>query len=290
MLNFTESVISLVDHKALVFIYFYGVYMFNIIAYIMFARLNFQRNYSYKMANFSGLFTNIFFLVLRVSVFKAIYPPGIIINDLTINDTLSYTCLTQSILMVVPQWGFFGVDDDIRTGQIIIHLSRPINYYCSTIAQHLGRSAFFLVFRTFPILLFSALFGFLLPPASLEHIFLFFATMFFASWIAISIHFISELSAFWLDTSKGVKIITVGLIEFFSGLIFPITFFPETVKYFSKFLPFEYTLNAPSLIYLGKDHNLLYTISMQIVWIIVLSLICIVLLSIGERKVVLHGG
>ncbi|MBF0315858.1 MAG: ABC-2 family transporter protein [Oligoflexia bacterium] len=262
----------------------------NLQAYLTFARLAFQRQNAYRVANWAGLFTNIFFLFFRASLFESIYPSGTTIGGLNVKQALSYVCLTQAILMVIPQWGVIGVDEDIRSGQIATHLSRPINYYLSTLSQRLGSSAFFLLFRTLPILGIGAFVGFLFLPTSIARAALFLLSTFLGAWIAISIHFLAELSAFWMESSRGIKMLFNGLINFFSGMIIPVTFFPESVRQISRFLPFEYTLNTPTLLYLDKGGNVLHALLAQLTWIGILWIVCTILLSYGERKLVVHGG
>lgn len=262
----------------------------NILTYYTFAKLSFIRQNVYKTANWAGLFTNIFFMFFRGALFESIYTHSETIGGLTITNTLSYICISQAILMVVPQWGFLGVEEDIRSGQIAIYLSRPVNYFYSILFKKLGTSLFYLFYRTLPLMAIGAWAGFLNLNFSLLNILSFIISLFLAAWIAITLNFLVEVSAFWLESSRGLKMLMMGFLNFMSGLVIPIAFFPDNFKKISSYLPFEHTLNSPTMILIGNNTNIFKTLMLQFCWVIMLTIVSSKIFTIGENKAAINGG
>lgn len=261
----------------------------DLVIYPSFAKVAFTRQAKFRLANISGLFTNTFFMLFRTSVFTAIYEHSSEIAGYTLAQSLSYAVLVQALIMVIPQWGSIGVGEDIRTGQVAMDLCRPLNYYLMILFKRIGISGFFLLGRGIPALLIGYSFGFLtiFPDkiASLWGV----VSLILGVWLANSLHFLVELTGFWLENSRGPKMLVVGLTYFFSGATIPVVLFPPWAQTINLWLPFSYTLNAPIEILLGVK-NPLDLFLPQLLWVIVISGFCLVVLKQGERKVVLHGG
>lgn len=257
--------------------------------YWAFIKIAFNRQASFRLANFSSLFTNAFFLLFRIAVFQAFFAGIDVIAGLTLEQTLTYTVLVQSLIMVVPQWGDIGISEDIRSGQIAMDLLRPINYYWMVIAREFGRCVYYVPASAIPILLLGTLFGYLSVLPSIENFCMGMFSVIIGMWLVFSVHFLVELSAFWLESSRGPKRFVVTGIYFLSGSALPIAFFPEWAKLLNSWLPFQYTLNTPVVIFIGGAKPLAM-LGVQLTWALVMSLVCMILLRYGKKKVALHGG
>ncbi|OUR93510.1 hypothetical protein A9Q84_18735 [Halobacteriovorax marinus] len=264
----------------------------NFPALLAFAKTSYKKQLAYRIANWSGLFTNFVFLFIRAGVFIACYENRDVVAGLAIIDTLTYLTLTQSFFTLMPHLGSMGLSEHIISGQIAIELNRPLNFYLIYMAKRVGIFFYYFMFRFFPILIIGSLFGLLRLPTSFLSMPLFFLSIFLGFWIAVSIMFLIESTAFWFDSDRGLKVCMYGFFTFFSGLLIPLNYFPAWILKITKILPFAYTFNAPSQIYLGIQTNqeLLHNFIGQILWAVVLTASCLKILSIGDKKVVLHGG
>jgi len=112
------------------------------------------------------------------------------------------------------------------------------------------------------------------------------------AWIANSLLFLVEVSSFWLESDRGVRYGVMGVTNLFSGVILPISFFPEWAQSLSRILPFEYSLYLPVRIYLGKleGGSLLDALATQLIWVVGLGLLCRLVFALGTRRLVVHGG
>ena len=82
------------------------------------------------------------------------------------------------------------------------------------------------------------------------------------------------------------------LIELLSGLLIPISFFPEKAQRIMAWLPFEHIAYTPLQIYLGKlDHGAaLRALATQWFWIIALMILAHVWWERASRNITIHGG
>lgn len=258
--------------------------------YKAFMQTAFLRQASFRLANFSGLFTNTFFMLFRAAVFNALFVGTAKIANYSLDQALTYVVLIQIFIMVIPQWGSIGVADDIRTGQIAMDLLRPINYYLMIMAKRLGLSAFYLLARGIPALIFGICLGFFRVVPDISQMIFGFASMLLSIWIANSFLFLVEITGFWLESAQGPKQIAIACTYFLSGSVIPIAFFPPWAQAISAWLPFQYTLNSTTEILLGVATQPLVVLELQVVWAFCLGLLSWLLLERGRYKITLHGG
>ena len=119
------------------------------------ARRAVQRQLTYRTENLAGLFTNAFFGYLRAAVFVAVYQNANAgnVGGYDAQAAVSYTWITQAMIMVVALWGWWDVEETIRTGDVVSDLAKPFAYLGFWLARDVGRAAYFTVFRAAPILL-----------------------------------------------------------------------------------------------------------------------------------------
>jgi ABC-2 type transport system permease protein len=263
--------------------------LLNFSIYPRFTVVSFIRQAGFRVANLSGLFTSTFFMLFRTSIFAAIYAQGTKIGGYSLGETLSYVVLVQALIMVIPQWGSIGVQEDIRTGQIAMDLCRPLNYYLMIMCKRLGLSGFFLIARGIPTLFIGYALGLLTVAPSVVGFCYGIIGMLLGVWLTNSLHFLVELSGFWLESPRGPKMLVVGFSYFLSGATFPVALFPPWAQQINSYLPFSSTLNAPVELFLGTRDPLV-VLGSQLLWVLIATALCFVVLRWGERKVVLHGG
>lgn len=257
------------------------------------ARISLRRQLVYRFANWSGLFTNCFFLYFRAYALAACYAGRDVIGGLDVRQVVTYVTVSQALLMVIPQWGRIGVAEAVRSGQISVDLARPVDYVGTVLAQRFGVSAYYLFARAFPLLLLGAIGGFLALPAPdlLPAILL---SVVLGAWIAHLLLVLVELSSFWLGSERGVRWAVLGIGNLLSGLILPNDFFPDWARRISLFLPFEQTLYAPTRLWIGggaeSAGDVLGTLALQLVWALLLTGGAQLLFHAGRREVLLHGG
>src|SRR4051812_24151200 len=117
------------------------------------ARRAFQRQLAYRTANIAGLITNLVFGYLRAAVMLALYASQSSIGGYDRRDAVTYLWGTQACVMVIALWGWYEVEQTIRTGDVVSDLAKPFNYLGYWLARDYGRALYFVIFRGGAILL-----------------------------------------------------------------------------------------------------------------------------------------
>jgi ABC-2 type transport system permease protein len=60
------------------------------------------------------------------------------------------------------------------------------------------------------------------------------------------------LVSFWLVDSGGLRGVVTILSGLFSGALIPLVFFPHRLQVLQLFLPFQYTLYVPAMVFAGS--------------------------------------
>ncbi len=104
------------------------------------ARRGFRRYATYRWATFGGAFTNSVFGFLRAYVLIAMFEVTGRISGYSIADALTYSFVTQGLIMPLYLWGWYEISDTVYSGQIATDLYRPFDYQLYWLSQDLGRS------------------------------------------------------------------------------------------------------------------------------------------------------
>ncbi len=260
-------------------------------ASLAFGAVAFKRQLAYRFANWSGLFTNVFFLLFRTYALMACYEFRDEIAGYDVGQVTTYVTVTQALLMVSPQWGRIGIAESVRTGQVAMDLIRPVPYVAVQLSQRLGISAYYVLVRAIPVGAVGALFGFLKPPADPWALLPFLISIALAAALGNLILILVELSSFWFGSERGVRFLVSGFANLFSGLLLPIAFFPEWARRISAFLPFEHSLYTPTRIYIGEVSGSVWTaIGAQLVWLLLLLILTEWMFRRGTKVLIIQGG
>ena len=90
----------------------------------------------------------------------------------------------------------------------------------------------------------------------------------------------------------GVRVVAVAVVDFFSGAIIPLPFFPEKLQVIFSLLPFGSMQNVPYRIYGGDLAGLpaLVSILVQIIWLLTLLLLGRLLMRKALQRMIIQGG
>ncbi len=253
---------------------------------------SFQKNLAYRAANLAGIATNLFFGAVYVLVYRALFSGRAEVGGYTVEDTVTYAVLAQSLLMVMSAFGNRELSDAIVKGTIAVDLARPIDFYRYWAGVDLGRAIYYFFFRAIPTFFLGALLFGVERPAGPRGWALFFATMVLGMLVSFAFRFVTNSFAFWTSDARGVLYLTNTIIMFFSGFIVPINFFPPWLAAVANVLPFRGLAQAPINVYLGKwpADELVRFACQQIAWLVVLVLGGRFMLTRMVRRVTLAGG
>jgi ABC-2 type transport system permease protein len=260
--------------------------------YLAVAAKAFQRRLAYRTSNLAGLFTNTIFGFLRTAVFVALFETQAIVGSYDREQMITYSWVLQATLMVAQLWGWYDVEETIRTGDVVSDLSKPFSYLGYWLAQDAGRAAFFVLYRGVPIFLIGHVTtGLLLPSSPLTWL-LFALSLTMGVVVAFAWRFMLNLTAFWTTDARGICILGTGLITTVSGFVIPIHFFPEPLRSIALLLPFAGTSQTPIDVWLGRmsTPELLGALGLQAFWCVAMLALCQLIVVAATRRVVVQGG
>src|SRR6185295_3593726 len=118
------------------------------------------------------------------------------------------------------------------------------------------------------------------------------ASISLALLVSFALNFLVNLSAFWLMDDNGVSMIVNVLLQFFSGFLLPLAFFPAPLAALARVLPFQAITGLPAQVFLGQIGGaaLGRTLLVQLFWALALGGLAIVVQGRALRKVVIQGG
>lgn len=250
---------------------------------------------AYRLRYYTGILTYLLFVSVHYFIWTAVYashPPGTVLNGFTLEEMITYV----SVGWIARSLYFSSIDDEVnelvRSGQISIYLLRPVSFHLLMLAQAAGESLFRLLFFTLPIGLVIVWAFPVSGPATPLAGLLFFLASTLGFLLMAEVNFLVGLAAFRFKSIDGIMRAKYFLVQLLSGLLLPLSFFPDSLQWILSLLPFKAIAYIPLQLYLGKV-GLSESVSLfatQLGWLLGLSLLAQVLWRAAVRKLTLQGG
>jgi ABC-2 type transport system permease protein len=266
--------------------------MNRILLYIELIRVEFVNSLAYRSTYFTGIFNYSIQIGAYYFLWDAIYFGRRSIGGLTKEEMITYVI----VAWVVRSFYFSNLDRrvavDIRDGKIALELIRPYSYQMVKYARAFGEAIFRIIFFAAPagiIIYFIRPFGL---PEDLQSVLLFLLTCMGSFVINAQLSMIAGFLAFFTQSTSGIYRAKRVIMDLFSGLLLPISFYPQWAREIIKFFPFQTVSYLPNMIYLGKIKGLaaLEVVGLQLFWVVVLSLISLWVWRFAVKHVVIQGG
>ena len=264
--------------------------------FYMFFKLRFATGLQYRMASVTALTTQLIWGLMECLAYKAIAEASGGNLPMNYSSIVTYIWLKEALLVLFNTW---AADNDlfamISNGNISYELSRPVSIYSMWFSRTTGARTAEAIMRCIPVLLCA----FLMPktyrmtlPVNSASFLLFLFTLFLALGITVAFCMIVYMLCFFTISPQGWRMVLTGAIDFLSGNIIPLPFFPKKYLSLLEWLPFAYMQNVPFRIYSGElAHGEMYQcIFKQIFWLVTLMFLGIFLWKQAEKRIVIQGG
>jgi ABC-2 type transport system permease protein len=181
---------------------------------------------------------------------------------------------------------------DILEGKISMMMLKPVSVQWSYIARAVGESAFRVFMLTAPTALVVATIFPVQPPASAAHFGAFLLALLASIFLVAALNFIVGSCAVSLKSILGLLRAKFWMQELLSGLLVPITVFPEPLREISGLLPFQHIGFTPLMIYLGKLswHEIWRAFALEWLWVGFLIFFGAWFWKLLSRRITIHGG
>jgi ABC-2 type transport system permease protein len=256
------------------------------------ARRAFQRELVYRTKNLAGLFTNACFGYLRAIPLLAAYQGRPEIGGYSLSDALTWNWTVQALIMVIALWGWWDVEETVRSGDVVSDLAKPFSFLGFWLARDYGRAAYYLLFRCAPVLLVGQLMFGLRWPARLETWPILAVSLALAVAVSFAFRFVLNLSAFWTTDARGLGTLALIASTFLSGFLIPLAFFPDWLRTAVSLLPFAGVVQTPADVFLEclTGPALAGALLTQAFWAVALLCAAQGVVALATRRVVVQGG
>ena len=257
-----------------------------------FVRVGFVNTIAYRLRYYTGIVTYFIYVSVYYFIWKAIYAHSASIEGFDFSHLLTYV----AVGWIIRSFYYNNIDQDIATqvleGKLAMDLIKPVNPQGMYVAQALGESVFRLVMLTAPTAVVLLLVYPVRAPASGWHLVAFLVSVFLSFFLVAGINFAVGTFAIRLKSILGLLRAKYFLLELFSGLLIPISFFPHAFQVALAFMPFQYISYIPVLLYLGKISGLgiLKALGLQLFWVAAMIALGHGLWTWSSRKITIQGG
>lgn len=264
--------------------------------YYCFFRLRFATGLQYRMASVTALTTQLIWGLMECLAYKAIAEASGGSLPMNYSSIVTYIWLKEALLALFNTW---AADNDlfamISNGNIAYELCRPVSIYSMWFSRTTGARIAEAVMRCIPVLLCA----FLMPkpyrmalPQNGVTFLLFLLTLILALGITVTFCMIVYMLCFFTISPQGWRMVLTGAVDFLSGNIIPLPFFPKKYLFFVELSPFAYMQNVPFRIYSGDlaGGEIYLCILKQICWLAILMCMGVILWRQAEKRIIIQGG
>lgn len=261
-------------------------------AYFSVFRLRFQVETQYRAAAAGGIICQIFFGLINIALYHALYRFGA--QNLPLQRVVTYVWIQQAFFrMLLSSDG--ELTQNIRTGGMAYELCRPLSpygfYYARAMAQKMVGAGL----RAGPMLLFAALmpgqWG-IQAPAGVWQFFMSVLSLGGGLLCVCALDNIGVAFTIRSLDNSGIQALLSLLMMTFSGNILPLTLFPDSWQPFLRFSPYSQILDGPIRIYTGECAfpEACEILLIQMVWAAILALLGILMWRSNQKRMIVQGG
>ncbi len=261
--------------------------------YLQYARLAFQRRATYRLANWTGIGVNVFFLLVHAQVLLAFFRSRADALGWSPQDAVLYFTASEALLMVIgifPDYRY-NLSERIRSGEVVTDLARPVTLFWRDFAERFGTGLYFMAARFPPVFVTGMLVFSVTPPLRLETC-LFPVSLVLAVGVSAALWYLVCAAAYFRDTANGELAALVFVNTLFGGVFVPLDFYPDWLRVIADVLPFRATLYTPVALFAGKlaGAPLALALLHQLLWFAVLCAAALAIEARGLRRLATQGG
>lgn len=250
--------------------------------YISYLKKSFYIELHY-FADYIGLILgDVFTLIIQYYLLKQL-------NNLEVNVSI-YVLFSFVLRIIFSNSIIFKINEDFKYGNIAITKVKPINYYGAIYFEQLGRIFSKFIFFVPVFLILCILFKAAIP----FNIIYFLLSLILSIILNIFLELIIGILSYFMGSSIGLYMFNESLKTIFSGLIIPLSLFPDMINNLVNILPYKYIYYYPLMLISDKVPILqdvfLKIITFQFIYTIIIFFVFLFLSKLADDRLVVHGG
>ncbi|WP_110114317.1 ABC-2 family transporter protein [Bacillus sp. CGMCC 1.16541] len=260
--------------------------------YIEMIRIRFLMMLAYRTNYYSGILIYAINIGAYYFLWSAIYGGKENIQGLSMVQMTTYVAVSW----MARAFYFNNIDREmameIKDGKVAVELIKPYSYLGMKTMQGLGEGIFRLFFFSVPGMV---IVYFLFPiqfSASVTTWLYFGLSLVFSFIVNTQINLLTGITTFFLFNNDGLIRAKRVVIDLFSGLLLPISFYPLWAQEVMGYFPFQAISYIPSMIFTEgfKGNEIIQALMTQAVWSTVLLIPIAILWNLAKKRMVIQGG
>lgn len=268
--------------------------------YLEFSRIGFVNILAFRLRYYTGILTYLVNVTVYYFIWRAVYGPQATVAGASGSPIAGYDLAEMftyvSIGWIIRSFYWNTIDQEMAyeviEGKISMQMIKPVSIQWMWVARAMGESAFRLGMLTLPTAIAVTLIFPVRLPASGSAAVLFGASVLGSFFLMCAINFMIGTCAIRLKSILALIRAKYWLLELLSGLLIPLSFFPEGARGVLAWLPFPHIASTPLQLYLGKlpAGEALRMLAVQWSWVIALLWLGTMWWDSSARKLTVHGG
>lgn len=243
---------------------------------------------AYRSHAMVSLFVGPVYFLVQVFIWKAVYSMKGSVNGLSLEQMMAYFGIAALINYLIMDFADWNLQMLIHTGKFLTYMLRPMSHIYFAFSQKVGHRILGLTVEFIPVyLIFTFVFGITLVPVSFGYalisILLGFLMMFFIDYCV-------GITAFWLTRTLGIRRMFLLLRDVCSGVLLPLTFFPDILQKILFVLPFQYIAYVPIRVCIGSYQlggitlGIPQVVGIQAIAVLIMGAFTLLLSRIGVKR------
>lgn len=253
---------------------------------------NFHESLVYRGKIFIYILQSFLYIFIMPFVWLQVYGQGEVIGGFNAALMVSYFFFMPLIDIVTVSFSYDWMQIEIKEGDIIKSLVKPINYIFYNLTSELGYKPI----RFIPTLLvmsiaFPFVKNYLTLPSFNWQILWLVPLLVLAYIIFFLISCLIGFAAFWTIEAYWSKHLWWILSSFAGGYLAPITFYPEIVQKILHYTPFPLLMQIPLQVLLGmlSSTQIIEKLIIGILWVIILIILVAWMWKRGVKRADIVG-
>ncbi len=258
--------------------------------YLAYARAELLRGFRYRANYWATVVGDVAMVVIEWSLWTAVYHNRDSVAGIGLATMMTYKMLGRSLSGFLSEPRMLRTGSRVWSGAIVHDLVKPVDLHIQLLFQSLGGAMFSLVSTGLPLMLVLWTAGLLeIPRPETLGVFVISALMGYVTLFSIS--FLSGVITFHVKSKVGIDYMYT-VVEFFSGLYFPLQFFPGWLRTVAEWLPFKSIHYVPLAIWSGitAPGEVASALLTQVVWTAGMVIASRLLWSGAIKNLTVQGG
>lgn len=204
---------------------------------------------AYRTHSLVSVFVGPVYFLVQYFIWTALYGSNGSIAGIGLEQMIRYFGASALIGYLTMDFADWNLQMLVRTGKYLTFALRPVHHRFFALSQKIGHRVlgFFLEFLPC-LVIFVLLFKIPMVP---EYFLWTVVSVALAFLMNFYVNYCLGLAAFWLTKADGIRHVYGLIAQIFSGSLIPLVLFPEILQKLLFFLPFQYTLYVPAMVWTG---------------------------------------